>query len=81
MRKSDVVDKTSHRVGDRVFRREGQWYIRTREHERGPFQTRAAARQELKRYADTMEFIEDSELPPDIDRSDVTLVEIEEPNF
>ena len=34
-----------------------------------------------KRYADTMEFIEDNELPPDIDRGDVTLVEIEEPNF
>ena len=55
--------------------------MRTREIERGPFQTRAAARQELKRYADTMEFIEDNELPPDIDRGDVTLVEIKEPNF
>ncbi len=48
---------------------------------RGPFETRAAARQELKHYADTMEFIEDNELPPDIDRGDVTLVEMEEPNF
>ena len=81
MRKSDVVDKNFKRARDRVFRREGQWYIRTREHERGPFETRAAARQELKRYTDTMEFIEDNELPPDIDRGDVTLVEIEEPNF
>jgi len=81
MRKSDVAYKNFKRARDRVFRREGQWYIRTREHERGPFETRAAARHELKRYADTMQFIEENELPPDIDRGDVTLVEIEEPNF
>ena len=81
MRKSDVAYKNFKRARDRVFRREGQWYIRTREHDRGPFETRAAARHELKRYADTMQFIEENELPPDIDRGDVTLVEIEEPNF
>ena len=32
-------------------------------------------------YTDTMEFIEENELPPEIDPSDVTLVEIEEPSF
>ena len=48
---------------------------------RYPFESRAATRLELKRYADTMEFVEDNELPPGIDRGDVTLVEIEEPDF
>jgi len=83
MRKSDVADKTFFRTSDRVFCREGAWYIRTREHERGPFETRAAARQELKHYTDTMEFIEDNEpsLPSDIDPSDVTLVDVKIPNF
>ena len=89
MRKRDAVDKTPlefvrllrsfYRTGDQVFRRGRQWYFRTRERNRGPFETLAAAVQELKRYIDTMEFIEENKpsLPPEIDCSDVTLVDVE----
>jgi hypothetical protein len=42
---NDRLDETS---GDKVFRQGGQWYIHERD--RGPFETRAAAAQELKRY-------------------------------
>ena len=81
MRKSDLFDSAFSRTEDRVFRRGEEWYIRTRDDDRGPFETRAEALQELEHYSDTMEFIEDTELPPEIDRGDVTLVEIEEPDF
>jgi hypothetical protein len=81
MRKSDLFDSAFARTDDRVFRRGEEWYIRTREDDRGPFETRAEALQELERYIDTMKFVEENELPPGIDVGDVTLVDVEEPKF
>jgi hypothetical protein len=69
MRKNDLFDNAFCRTGDRVFRQGTQWYFRTRANHRGPFETQTAALQELGRYIDTMEFIEDNELPPDVDSS------------
>ena len=81
VRKSDLFDSAYSRTGDRVFCRGTQWYLRTRENDRGPFKTRAEAVEELKRYIDTMEFLEENELPADVDPGDVTLVEFETPKF
>jgi hypothetical protein len=81
VRKSDLFDGAYSRTGDRVFCRGDQWYLRTRENDRGPFGTRAEAVEELKRYIDTMEFLEENELPADVDPGDVTLVEFETPKF
>ncbi len=63
--------------------REGQWYFQTREGERGPFNTWEAAKLELERFTDTMEYMEENEgsLPSDVDWGDVTVVDIEKPSY
>ena len=58
MRKSDASDGTYFRSGDRVFCLNGKWFYQTREEDHGPFPTRAAAKTDLQRYVDEMNFFE-----------------------
>ncbi len=74
--------KTAQRSRDpsyRTHQRVGKWYFRTREGDRGPFETREAAVLELMRYVDTMEFVEETEsyLPSDIEWADMVFVDLE----
>lgn len=55
MRSTDPAGKTYFRSGDRIFSLNGQWYFQTREHDHGPFQSRAVADRELARYVSEME--------------------------
>lgn len=82
MRKSDISEKTHYRFPDRVFRRERQWYFRTREGDRAPFPTRAAANLVRDHFVDTMEHLDENKhaLPSDVDSGDVTMVDIGKPN-
>ncbi len=79
MRKSDKIDKLYFRFKSRIICQEGNWFLQTRESKRGPFGTRGAAEQELKRFLETIEFVEDHEpsLPSDVDWSDVTIVDVQ----
>ncbi|MFB3107629.1 MAG: DUF6316 family protein [Pseudomonadales bacterium] len=79
MRKSDKNQKAirHYRSSERFFRQDGQWFFQTREGARGPFKTREAAKQELGRFVDTMEFLEESEkhMPSDTDWKNVTVAD------
>ena len=82
MRKSDKNKKAKahFRSSERFFREDGEWFFQTREGARGPFRTREIAEQELRRFTDTMEFVEDNEnhLPSGVNWKDVTIVEIDQ---
>jgi hypothetical protein len=58
MRKSDASDGTHFRSGDRVFCLNGKWFYQTREEDHGPFPTRVAAKADLQRYVEEMDFFE-----------------------
>ena len=79
MRKSDKNQKAirHYRSSERFFRQDDQWFFQTREGARGPFKTREAAEQELGRFVDTMEFLEENEkhLPSDTDWKNVTVAD------
>lgn len=72
MRRTDVIKKEHFRSSDRFFRQNGQWYFQTRGGDRGPFGTREEAELDLKRYVDTMEFIDD--IKPSL-RADVAMTD------
>ena len=80
MRRTDDGSKTFARQEDRLVRRHGCWFLVTREGERGPFYGRIAADRELRRYVDTMAYLDRhrAELPADINPADVTLVEMDQ---
>ena len=83
MRKKDTDEtvRCSRRRDSRTHQHVGQWYFRTREGDRGPFDTREAAVLELMSYVDTMEFVEEHEsrLPSDIEWDDMVFVDLEKP--
>jgi hypothetical protein len=72
-----------YRNADRMEHRDGLWYFASREGLRGPFESSEIAELQLKRYVDTMDFVNDnkSALPTDVDWGDVTYVDIEKPPF
>lgn len=76
MRRSDQVRRSYTRTPDRLVCEDERWYVRTREGMRGPFATRRAAEAEARLYVDTMEYLERAVLPPELDRSDVTVVDM-----
>ena len=76
MRKSDTEPLDMPRRAERVECEDGRWYVLTREGRRGPFSTRRAADAEAHLFVDTMQYLERMTLPPDIDRSDVDVVDI-----
>ena len=62
MRKTDKNNKTYFRSpAERLFLYEGKWYFRAREVDRGPYDTREMAELRLKRYVETLGFIDDYE--------------------
>ena len=81
VRKKDTNEtvRRSRRRDCRTHQHVGQWYFRTREGDRGPFETREAAVLELMRYVDTMEFVEENEssVPSDIEWADMVFVDLE----
>jgi len=83
MRRSDRATRTWLRSKERTTKRGGNWYFETREGERGPFASRKAARFELQRYVDTMDFLDENEdsLPPGADWGNITLIDIEHPKY
>ena len=82
MRRSDTAKQKYPRSTERLFRRQGQWYFQTREGDRGPFNSREAAKVELERFADTMQYMEEHKpsLPSEVDLDDVTIVDIHIPD-
>ena len=83
MRKTDYKNRKYARSAKRLACVNGDWYFQTREGARGPFETKQAAKLELMRYIDTMQFIaaNESEIPTGVDWTNVTLVNIEVPMF
>ena len=80
MRKNDTDETvTLFRSSSRNRQHGGQWYLRTREGHRGPFDTREAAELELRRYIDTMEFVEEHEsaFPSDVEWGEIVFVDLE----
>ena len=81
MRKNDTDETVAlFRSSSRNRQHGGHWYFRTREGEdRGPFHTREAGELELRRYIDTMEFVEENEssVPSDIEWADMVFVDLE----
>ncbi len=75
---TDAAVQRSRRAYSRTHQHVGQWYFRTREGDRGPFETREAAVLELMRYVDTMEFVEENESsrPSDIEWADMVFVDL-----
>lgn len=49
-RRSDQTCAEFQRTHDRIFELDGYWYFQTREHDHGPFASRASAAGELERY-------------------------------
>ncbi len=76
MRKSDVEPRKTDRRADRIVCDGERWYVLTREGRRGPFATRRAAEAEARLFVETMQYLERVALPPDLDPSDVTVVDI-----
>ena len=64
---------------DCFFRQDDQWFFQTREGARGPFKTREDAERELRRFIDTIEFVEKNEqhFPAGIDLKNVTIVDLD----
>lgn len=56
----------------------GGWLVCTREGDRGPFPSRAAAEQEAAAYVETMLYVarHDVTIPADIDRREVEIVDL-----
>ena len=62
VRKTDKNRKTYFRSpAERLFLHEGKWYFQAREGDRGPYDTREMAELRLKRYIETLGFIDDYE--------------------
>ena len=82
VRRSDTTRNKYFRCPERLFRHEGQWYFQTRGGDRGPFDTREAAKLELECFTDTMEYVDTnkSALPSEVDWGDVTMVDIDKPS-
>jgi len=83
MRKTDQNNKTHVRRERRVVHEQWQWFYRTREGNRGPFDTRQAAVVNLNSYVDTMSFIENNpdSVPESLDLDDVTLIELKSSQY
>ena len=81
-RSTDSIDETYCRTPDRIICEE-KWYFRTRQGNRGPYDSREEAELCLERYVDTMGFVEENKpwLPSSVDLSDVTIVEIDKPDY
>jgi len=86
VRKTDIDKRVlRYRVRSRWFRGEhsqgGRWCFHTREGDRGPFESRDSAELELRRYVETMEYLDNNKrsLPQDADLGDVTIVELDTP--
>ena len=82
MRHTDTTAKDYFRSPYRIFRREGQWYFQTRQGDRGPYASQEAAQLRLDRYVETMGFVAKHKpwVSSDVDLSDVTVVELAEPD-
>ncbi|MEQ8857543.1 MAG: DUF6316 family protein [Pseudomonadales bacterium] len=64
------------RRADRIVCEDDRWYVLTREGRRGPFSTRRAADAEARLFVDTMQYLERTPPPADLDHSDVTVVDM-----
>ena len=60
-RSTDSIDETYCRTPDRIICREEKWYFRTRQGNRGPYDSREEAELCLERYVETMGFVEDND--------------------
>lgn len=82
-RKSDIDEHVLRYRRSRWFQQPGRgwWCFHTREGDRGPFDSRQAAESELRRYVETMQYLEANRLslPPEADLNDVTIVELDQP--
>ena len=58
MRKSDPGESTHFRSGDRVYCMNGKWFFQTREVDHGPYPSEDAARIELQRYVEEMDYFD-----------------------
>ena len=83
MRKSDSENRTFDRRSGRIIHEEWQWFYRTREGQRGPFDSRNEAIADLDRYVDTMAFIDEhpDSVPEDLDLEDVTVIDLKPPRY
>jgi hypothetical protein len=81
MRKTDTTPATHERCKDRIFASNGQWFVRTREGERGPFRNRQRAEDEIRLYLDTLSYLEKfgATVPDDVDPSQVIVVDMDTP--
>jgi hypothetical protein len=81
MRKTDTTPAPQQRSRDRVYTSDGEWFVRTREGERGPFRNRQRAEAELRLYLETVCYLEQfgSNVPDDFDPSQVIVVDMDMP--
>ena len=82
-RRTDSIRKTYCRTPERIVCCERNWYFQTRQGNHGPYDTREEAELCLERYVETMGFVEENKpwLPSNVDLSDVTIVEIDKPDY
>jgi hypothetical protein len=82
MRKTDTADDVPYyRNPHRTVCKERLWYFESREGDRGPYESREIAESQIAKYVDIIDFVinNKSSVPADIDWTDITVIEFENP--
>ena len=83
MRRTDEKPVRCERREDRLYREGLDWYYLTRGAPRGPFVSKREALTDLKRFIETMTYLDEhpEALPDEVDQDDITHIDLKPPKY